>query len=150
MSWSQKQKERWRIAFGLNPHDPERDPLPRAAALKSWHARWDAPRSGGYYKSLDGLTRSQQALGYRTPQSQRSTPQRPRKRVVPIFSTTTATNHRQNNAVVDVRADGDHIYAGEYAVKSISPAGQDRYGFDLVELKTDLATYIVNKSVLKG
>ena len=150
MKYTQKQLERARIAVGLNPLDPEADPLPRAAALKAWHTRWDAPSlsaSGSYYKSLDGLTQSQRALGYRTPQ--RNAPTRPRKRIVPIFSREQATNHALNNSIVDLYADGESIYAGAYAVKSISSAGVDRYGRPLVELVNDAgARYLVDKSAL--
>ncbi len=129
--------ERARIAFGINPYDPS---LPlrtsRSAALKSWHADWDAPTKaitygGGHYKALP------------------SAPTRPRQRIVPVFGRHQATNHRQNNSVVDLRADGDHIYAGEMPVLAIKAAGVDRYGFDLVELETSLATYLVNRSALK-
>ena len=146
MRYTQKQLERARIAVGLNPLDPEADPLPRAAALKAWHAKWDRPLTygGGYTKAGGGvrLGGSYKALS--------SAPTRPRRRVVPIFSTTTATNHRQNNSVVDLRADGEHIFAAEYPVLAIKAAGVDRYGFDLVELETSLATYLVNRSALKG
>jgi hypothetical protein len=130
----EKYLARARIAFGI-------DERPRAVALKAWEARYNTPAatsgSSSWYKSMNA-------------QEARLKP-RPRiKSAVPVFSTRRATNHAQNNAVVDLRADGQAIYASEYAVKSITPAGTDRYGSALVEIETAIGKYLVEARELKG
>ncbi len=148
MGYSQKSRERARIACGLNPLDPSLDFRGRDLELKSWHARWDAQPSGweqryqaqggsSWYKSMNA-------------QDLRLKP-RPRiKSAIPTFSTRQATDHSAHSAVVDLRADGESIFAGGFAVKSVQPAGVDRFGRDLAEIETAIGTYLVEARELKS
>lgn len=143
-----KYLERARIAFGLDPLDPE---LPldtgnagRWAALKAWEARHPTPaaRSGSRYIYGGSYTKASGGPVQLATKSYGAPP-------LAVFSQT-VTNYALFNALVDIDSTGRELLAGGSRVVSIKAAGTDRLAGDLADLETvDGRRYRVARDVLR-